>query len=89
MNNPDLFSKILSNNYSIDLWKSILKNDLESTSIEYIPEIKEIKNKLYDKGAVYASMSGSGATVYGIFPKKYFLDDKWENNYFSFSCDLV
>ena len=86
---PDLFSKILSNNYSIDFWKSILKNDLESTSIEYIPEIERIKNKLYDKGAVYASMSGSGATVYGIFPKKYFLDDEWGNNHFSFSCDLV
>ena len=52
--------------------KSILKNDLESTSIEYIPEIKKIKNKLYDKGAVYASMSGSGATVYGIFQKNIF-----------------
>ena len=58
MNNPDLFCKILSNNYSIDLWKSTLKNDLEPTSIEYIPEIKKIKNKLYEKGAVYASMSG-------------------------------
>ena len=89
MNNPNLFCKILSNNYSIDLWKSTLKNDLEPTSIEYIPEIKKIKNKMYEKGAVYASMSGSGATVYGIFPKKYFLDEKWENNYFSFSCDLV
>ena len=46
MNNPDLFCKILSNNYSIDLWKSTLKNDLESTSVEYIPEIIKIKNKI-------------------------------------------
>ena len=85
---PDLFCKILSNNFSIDFWKNNLINDLENTSFKYIPEIKKIKEKLYEMGAIYASMSGSGASVYGIFSKKKHIKNSWGAKYFSFSCNL-
>jgi 4-diphosphocytidyl-2-C-methyl-D-erythritol kinase len=53
----------------IEHWKDLLKNDFEESVFEEHPEIKIIKEKLYKQGAVYASMSGSGSTVYGLFEK--------------------
>jgi 4-diphosphocytidyl-2-C-methyl-D-erythritol kinase len=52
---------------SISTWKEELKNDFEQPVFEKYPEIKNIKEELYNQGALYASMSGSGSTVYGIF----------------------
>lgn len=51
----------------IEKWKGTLKNDFEDSVFAQYPEIAAIKDKLYDMGAVYASMSGSGSAVYGIF----------------------
>ena len=48
-------------------WKEKLINDFENIVFEKHPEIKQVKATLYDSGAVYASMSGSGSTVFGIF----------------------
>ena len=48
-------------------WKEGVKNDFEKSVFARHPEIETIKNKLYDMGAIYASMSGSGSAVYGIF----------------------
>ncbi len=48
-------------------WKSSLKNDFELSVFRQFPALKEIKEKLYSIGALYASMSGSGSSVYGIF----------------------
>lgn len=48
-------------------WKSTLVNDFESSIFPAYPEIAVIKDKLYDLGAIYASMSGSGSSVFGIF----------------------
>ena len=42
-------------------------------------EIEEIKNNLYAAGAVYASMSGSGSSVYGLFESEPVLDFKLDN----------
>ena len=44
-----------------------MKNDFEDSVFLKYPEIAAIKDELYDLGAVYASMSGSGSSVYGIF----------------------
>ena len=52
----------------IDSWKNAVENDFESIVTNAHPIIGAIKSELYKKGAVYASMSGSGSTVYGIFP---------------------
>ena len=48
-------------------WRDLLKNDFEASVFEKYPSIMELKNSLYALDAVYASMSGSGATVFGIF----------------------
>lgn len=51
----------------IETWKDTVVNDFEQSVFPKYPEIAAIKDKLYDLGAVYASMSGSGSSVYGIF----------------------
>ena len=48
-------------------WKECVFNDFETTVFAKYPLLADIKRKLYSMGAVYASMSGSGSTVYGIF----------------------
>jgi len=53
----------------ISHWKGIIKNDFESSIFRTYPILENVKNKLYYNGAVYASMSGSGSVVYGLFPK--------------------
>lgn len=51
----------------IDTWKKTMRNDFENNVFQKFPEIAAIKDELYDLGAVYASMSGSGSSVFGIF----------------------
>lgn len=53
-----------------DRWKEELVNDFEASIFVKHPEIKAIKEKLYDRGAYYAAMSGSGSTVFGLFDKE-------------------
>jgi len=48
-------------------WKEDLANDFEKTIFLQHPELQNIKNTFYSKGALYASMSGSGSAVYGVF----------------------
>ena len=67
---------------SILTWKDDLSNDFEKPVFEKYPEIKKIKDKLYDAGAVYASMSGSGSAVYGIFWKEKAISLPFPTNYF-------
>jgi len=50
-------------------WKGCVVNDFEKTVFALHPRIAELKSAFYDKGAVYASMSGSGSAVFGIFKK--------------------
>ena len=58
---PELLSQ------PIETWKDTVVNDFEASVFSKYPEIAAIKDKLYDMGAVYASMSGSGSSVFGIF----------------------
>lgn len=48
-------------------WRNRIKNDFELSVFNKYPQIEKLKNALYDAGALYASMSGSGASVFGIF----------------------
>jgi len=66
----------------ISTWKTELINDFEKPVFESHPEIKNIKEKLYDAGAIYASMSGSGSAVYGIFKKEKAISISFPDNYF-------
>lgn len=53
----------------VDEWKGLMVNDFEISVFNKYPIIKEIKERLYDEGAIYASMSGSGSSLFGIFKK--------------------
>ena len=53
----------------VDRWKECLVNDFETTVFAKYPEIAKIKESLYDSGAIYASMSGSGSSVFAIYSK--------------------
>ena len=63
-------------------WKAELNNDFENHVFRQFPQIGQIKDKLYAAGALYASMSGSGSTVYGIFPKQMKLQLDFSSSYF-------
>lgn len=54
----------------IEQWRDHITNDFENYAIGLHPVIAEIRDKLYRQGAVYAAMSGSGSSVYGIFMDK-------------------
>lgn len=51
----------------IETWKDELVNDFEAPIFAMHPELTAIKQSLYDAGAVYAAMSGSGSALFGIF----------------------
>jgi 4-diphosphocytidyl-2-C-methyl-D-erythritol kinase len=51
-------------------WKDRLYNEFEKTVFSKYPAIKALKQRLYEYGAVYASMSGSGSSVYGLFTEE-------------------
>jgi 4-diphosphocytidyl-2-C-methyl-D-erythritol kinase len=50
-------------------WKERISNDFEEPVFHAHPELGEIKEELYAQGAIYASMSGSGSAIYGLFEK--------------------
>lgn len=70
--NPASVSKPLSEliKLPIEEWKLSIKNDFEPSVFSKYPLIREIKSTLYEEGALYASMSGSGSSVYGIFKEE-------------------
>ena len=51
----------------VETWKTILTNDFEEPAFKQHPELADIKQRLYDLGAVYAQMSGSGSAFFGLF----------------------
>lgn len=51
-------------------WKQLLKNDFETTVFKQHPILEEIKEQLYQAGALYASLTGTGSTVYGLYDKE-------------------
>lgn len=86
------FSKITPTNQRISIrevittpvehWKNVLENDFEESVFFEHPDIRTIKGELYNQGAVYASMSGSGSSVYGLFQKNHNLQLSFPLHYF-------
>jgi 4-diphosphocytidyl-2-C-methyl-D-erythritol kinase len=73
-------------NRPVDEWKAYLNNVFEKPIFETYPAVREIKEELYQKGAVYAAMSGSGATVYGLFKKSDVLTFSYPSHYLVKEC---
>ncbi|NCX94869.1 MAG: 4-(cytidine 5'-diphospho)-2-C-methyl-D-erythritol kinase [Chitinophagia bacterium] len=53
----------------VNEWRNRIVNHFEAPIFERFPALSAIKERLYEQGAIYASMSGSGSAIYGIFPK--------------------
>lgn len=62
-------------NMPIKQWQGIVKNDFEDSIFPILPLIPQVKDYLLSMGAIYASMSGSGSAVYGLFPESDILAD--------------
>lgn len=54
----------------VDQWRGQLRNRFEEFAFEQDPKLAEVKRDLYEEGALYASMSGSGSAIYGIFDEE-------------------
>ena len=84
---PEAYGGIIPNEAEYDLrklsslsitdWKASVHNDFEKTVFLKYPQISALKQQLYDAGALYASMTGSGSAVFGLFPK----DKKMQMNF--------
>lgn len=66
----------------IETWKNELLNDFEKPVFAKYPSIKEIKDTMYRNGAVYAAMTGTGSTVFGIFNASEKFDFSIQKEYF-------
>lgn len=66
-------------------WKEHLVNDFEKSIFSNHTTLPQIKTQLYEMGAYYAAMSGSGSTVFGLFPKKP-EPTEWPSEYIVFEC---
>lgn len=56
----------------IETWQQSLVNDFEEGIFQKLPILAEVKQAMYDDGAIYAAMSGSGSTIFGIFDSNTF-----------------
>ena len=67
---PEISIAEILKNHSIADWKDLLKNDFEESIFSAYPVLESIKEQLYQDGAEYAAMSGSGSCMFGIFNEK-------------------
>ncbi len=84
---PEL-SLSISISKPISDWKTSIKNDFEGSVFSKYPAVEDLKNELYKQGAIYASMSGSGSSVYGIFNQKPELNQSIPADYFVWEEEL-
>ncbi len=69
---PSGRENLIANSYQrpVEVWKNTLINQFEEALFPQYPVLQEIKDSLYSMGALYASMTGSGSGIYGIFKDK-------------------
>ncbi len=67
-------------------WKGLIKNDFEDAVFKLHPQLADIKEQLYEAGAIYSAMSGSGSSVYGIFSPEQVVNIKFPAHWF---CQTV
>jgi 4-diphosphocytidyl-2-C-methyl-D-erythritol kinase len=61
------FTALFETEVSLEEMKAELRNDFEPTVFRRYPRLQQIKQALYDRGAGFALMSGSGSSIYGLF----------------------
>lgn len=66
----------------IETWKEMLVNDFEASIFDKHPAIRNVKYKLYQNGALYAAMSGSGSSVFGIFQAEVHLKELFSDCFY-------
>lgn len=74
---PTYNSKSILKGRPPDQWRNLLGNDFEQSVFKQHPLIGEVKDSLYAQGATYASMCGSGSTVFGLFAYQVDLKDQY------------
>jgi 4-diphosphocytidyl-2-C-methyl-D-erythritol kinase len=62
-------------------WQGLLINDFEAPMMKQFPQLNAIKEKMMNNGAIYAAMTGSGSTMFGIFEKDIAIDFGLENGF--------
>ncbi len=67
----------------VSSWRELLVNDFEKSVFRKFPSLKQLKDDLYEEGAIYASMTGSGSSVYGLFDYNVNLEGFEGLNYWS------
>ena len=73
---------------SVETWRDTLVNDFEESVFTLHPEIGDIKQQLYNMGATYAAMTGSGSALYGLFKERPDRLSQTFPNMFTFCCSL-
>jgi len=68
--------------FPVEEWKNRLKNDFETSIFNAHPILSETKEFLYQSGAMYASMTGSGSAIYGLFKTEVELMDRFSNCFY-------
>lgn len=71
----------------VELWKDTIVNDFEKSVFPHHPTIRKLRDQLYQMGASYACMSGSGSTVFALFRDKIDLTHL-QKEHFIFQCTL-
>jgi len=73
----------------IQSWQTSIINDFEVPVFEAFPLLQQIKDQLYKEGALYAAMSGSGSSLFGLFDNNAVLPLKWPSHYLVKSLQLL
>lgn len=76
-NESGISTKEIVEKYPVAEWKNYLKNDFEIPAFKKYPELHHLKDTLYANGALYASMTGSGSTLYALFKS---IPENFENS---------
>ena len=72
LNHPNISPSEVVLSMDLKDWRNVLHNDFERFAFREFPQLKEAKENLYKAGALYASMTGSGFAIYGIFEQRPF-----------------
>ena len=78
---PKYSIKSVIENENIEKWKNYIFNDFENYTFNKYKFLRKIKESLYNNGALYSSMSGTGSTIYGIFNENDIIDKSRFKNY--------